>query len=79
MIFLLVYDTKSAQLRTIKEYDESARAEAMKSLRLTQDQLIGDLEHVEVAVFEAASLATLKQTHSRYFRTLTELTTRESA
>lgn len=78
MIFLVVYDTKLA-LRTIKEYDESTRAKAMKSLRVTQEELIADLDHVEVAFFEAPSLATLKQTHSRYFKTLTELTTRESA
>jgi hypothetical protein len=75
MIFLVVYDTKLAELRAIKEYDESTRAEAMESLRVTQEELIGDLDHVEVALFEAPSLATLKQTHSRYFKTLTELTT----
>jgi hypothetical protein len=73
MIFLVVYDTRAAQLLEITEYEEAARDSAMEALRSTQERRIKDLDHVEVALFEGSSRATLEQTHSRYFKSLKEL------
>ena len=73
MIFLIVYDTKIAKLLGIKEYDESARSQAMEDFRTKQEALMTDLDHIEVCLFEAESRATLEKTHSRYFKSLAEL------
>ncbi|MFZ0574568.1 MAG: hypothetical protein WA428_05125 [Candidatus Cybelea sp.] len=73
MIFLVVYDTKAAQLLEVTEYEEAARDSAMEALRSTQERMIKDLGHVEVALFEGSSRATLERTHSRYFKSLKEL------
>jgi hypothetical protein len=45
----------------------------MRALRETQDAHLNELEHIEVALFEAPSRETLEHTHSRYFKTLSEL------
>jgi hypothetical protein len=73
MIFLIVYDTKASSLLEIVEFDESARRPAMDALRTTQEKLIGELDHVEVGLFESPTRATLERTHSRYFKSLAEL------
>jgi hypothetical protein len=73
VIFLLVYDTASTELLEVKEYDESARGQAMAELRRKQEALLHDLYHVEVGLFEAESRAMLERTHSRYFQSLAEL------
>jgi len=73
MIFLIVYDTETAKLRSIDEYDEASRSRAWEDLRAKQEALIGELGHVEVALFESGSRATLEQTHARYFKSLEEL------
>lgn len=73
MISLVVYDTKAANLLELTEYEEAARDAAMEALRRTQERLIDKLGDIEVAMFEGESLATLEQTHSRYFKSLKEL------
>jgi hypothetical protein len=74
MIFLVTYDTKQGKLlEEPREFPDDARGEAMLALRNAQEANLDDLEHVEIALFEAASRATLEGTHSRYFRTLAEL------
>lgn len=73
MIFLIVYDTKSGSLLRGEEFEEEARNEAMGSLRAAQEMFIDSLDHIEIALFEADSRATLEHTHSRYFKSLTEL------
>lgn len=73
MIFLVIYDTKSARLLDIKEYDEQSRSQAMTDLRLKQEELLSELEQVEVSLFEAESREMLEHTHSRYFRSWEEL------
>lgn len=73
MIFLIVYDTNAAKLVEVTEYPDSRRGEATEALRRAQERLIDDLDHVEVALFEGSSRATLEQTHARYFKSLAEL------
>jgi hypothetical protein len=73
VIFLVVYDTNTATLIEIKEYEEHHRDQAMDWLNATQERLIDNLDHLEVALFEAPSRATLEQTHSRYFKSFKEL------
>ncbi|HET6274310.1 MAG TPA: hypothetical protein VFE16_00060 [Candidatus Cybelea sp.] len=73
MIFLLVYDTRSAKLLEFKEYQDEARSRAMSELRTMQEALLEQLDSVEVCLFEADSRKTLEQTHSRYFKTLPQL------
>jgi len=75
VIFLIVYDTIATKLLEINEYDDGSRAEAMADLRRKQETLLADLNHVEVALFEAESRTMLEKTHSRYFKSLEELGT----
>jgi hypothetical protein len=73
MIFLVIYDTKTAKLLDIKEYDVASRSQAMEDFRTEQEKLLPDLDRIEVSLFEAASRSALERTHSRYFKTLAEL------
>lgn len=73
MIFLVIYDTRAGVLSEIHEYEDSDRALATKKLRSSQETHIEETDHIEIALFEAPSRETLEQTHSRYFRTLSEL------
>ena len=75
MIFLVVYDTKAMKLaEEVREFAESDREEAMRALGEKQNQLIAWLsDAVEVALFESSDRATLERTHSRYFKSLSEL------
>jgi hypothetical protein len=68
-----VYDTRAAKLLEVKEYEERSRAEATADLRSRHETLLNDLDHIEVALFEVESLDMLKRTHSRYFKSLKEL------
>lgn len=73
MIFLVVYDTERGSLVEFAEYRDGERAVAMQALQEAQERYLADLDNMEVALFEAASRATLEQTHSRYFKSLKEL------
>ena len=74
MIFLVIYDTKNARLiDEVKEFSDSSRDDAMRALREAQETYLDRLNDIEVAMFEAPTRVTLETTHSRYFKTLTEL------
>ncbi|HTX04147.1 MAG TPA: hypothetical protein VMD07_10775 [Candidatus Acidoferrales bacterium] len=73
MIFLITYDTTKGALLEFREFTEEDREEAMRALKAAQEARLSELETVEIALFEAPSKSTLEGTHSRYFRTVTEL------
>jgi hypothetical protein len=73
MIFLLVYDTTAGKLVSIREFSDQERDVAMRALKEAQEAHLQELEDVEIALFETSSRATLEQTHSRYFKSIAEL------
>jgi hypothetical protein len=73
MIFLLVYDTTAGNLVSIREFSDQERNGAMRALKEAQEAHLRELEDVEIALFETSSRETLEQTHSRYFKSISEL------
>ena len=71
--FLLVYRRSTASLVDCQELgDEPGLARAARSARELLERADPD---VEVVVLSAPSLAALMETHSRYFRTASQLAT----
>jgi len=73
MLFLIEYDRNSGRIVTFKTFDdlEQQKAEdARLKMELELNQL--ETEH-EVVLLEAATEATLRRTHRRYFESLSEL------
>ena len=73
MIFLVVYDVSKRELVRLDEFSDGDRELARRRCKDEQDSLWGQLNNVEVALFEAASRAELKRTHSRYFEDVAQL------
>ncbi len=73
MIFLIEYNRKIGQIVTFTTFDDSERRKA-EDARLQMDLELNRLavEH-EVVLLEAATEATLRRTHRRYFESLSEL------
>jgi hypothetical protein len=73
MIFLIEYDRRQGRLVSLKLFAESKRRSAERA-RLKLELRLNALgtKH-EVVLLEAASEAALRQTHRRYFETLSEL------
>jgi hypothetical protein len=70
--FLIVYDQREATLRSIEEFDESERGRASEA-RLLLEGTHRDEPGLEIVVLGSGSLATLKRTHGRYFKSVGEL------
>jgi hypothetical protein len=70
--YLVVYDQRAATLRSIEEFDESERGQASEA-RFALEARHRDEPEVEIVVLGSASLATLKKTHGRYFKSVGEL------
>ncbi len=73
MIFLIEYNRSRGQIVTFQTFDDSERRTAEGS-RLQIELELNHLavEH-EVVLLEAATEATLRRTHRRYFESLSEL------
>jgi hypothetical protein len=73
-VFLLEYDPAAGELvGTISAYPESQR-ETAQDERLRREKANARMgRHREVVLFEAVNEDALRATHSRYFKTLTEL------
>jgi F420-0:gamma-glutamyl ligase len=73
MIFLIEYNRSEGRIINIKEFKNSERAEA-ENLRLQIELgLNRNKLNYEVVLLEAASKDALLKTHSRYFKTYTEI------
>ncbi len=73
MIFLIEYNRKIGQIVTFNTFNDSERRKA-EDARLQMELELNRLavEH-EVVLLEAATEATLRRTHRRYFESLSEL------
>ncbi len=73
MIFLIEYNRKEGQIVTFEKFSDIERHKA-ESSRLDMELRLNRLgiEH-EVILLEAASEAALRQTHRRYFESLSQL------
>ncbi len=73
MIFLIEYNRKIRQIVTFNTFNDSERRKA-EDARLQMELELNRLaaEH-EVVLLEAATEATLRRTHRRYFESLSEL------
>jgi hypothetical protein len=71
-LFLLIYDRKRGVLVETREYPGEQRKEALRARFEAEDAHRGD-EDLEVVLLGAASFADIQKTHSRYFRSATEL------
>jgi hypothetical protein len=73
MIFLIEYDRRQGRLVSLKSFDESDRRSAEQA-RLELELRLNKLRIThEVVLLEAQSEYALRQTHRRYFETLSEL------
>ena len=72
MIFLLVYDRQQGLLvkQSVYQDDELAKANAD---RLGAEIDCAEARNVEIVILRSDSLAELKRTHARYFKSVTEL------
>jgi low affinity Fe/Cu permease len=73
MIFLIEYDRRQGRLVSLIRFDESNRRSAEQA-RLDLELRLNafEIKH-EVVLLEAATEDALRQTHRRYFETLSEL------
>lgn len=73
MIFLIEYDRRQGRLVSLIRFDESNRRSA-EHARLDVELRLNEfgIKH-EVVLLEAATEDALRQTHRRYFETLSEL------
>lgn len=73
MIFLVEYDRAQGRTVRFQQFNDSDREKAQKvRLELELELNRADIAH-EVVLLEAASEAALRETHSRYFLTLSEM------
>lgn len=73
MIFLIHYNRTSGKLVSIQAYDDRDRSVASKAKMDLEISLLGSDGAVEVVLLEAPTEEDLRQTHSRYFKTLEQL------
>lgn len=71
-LFLLIYDRKRGVLVETREYPGEQRKAALRARFEAEDAHRGD-EDLEVVLLGAASLADVQRTHSRYFKSLAEI------
>jgi hypothetical protein len=69
--FLVVYNRRTGQ-STLKEFPEGHGRDAIRE-RFTQERLHRGDPDIEVVVLGSDSKAELLKTHSRYFRSATEI------
>lgn len=72
MIFLIVFSRKTG-LQSVTEFADSAVSEANIARAQTIRENLARLSDLEIALFQAESLATLKVTHRRYFESIQDL------
>jgi hypothetical protein len=75
--FLVVYNRRTGE-STLKEFPEGHGREAIRE-RFTQERAHRGNPDIEVVVLGSASKAELLRTHSRYFRSATEIAERAGA
>jgi hypothetical protein len=73
MIFLMHYERWSGKIVSITEFSDSESETAEKARLELEIVLHSSAGQSEVVVLEASDINALRQTHSRYFRTLGEL------
>jgi hypothetical protein len=73
MIFLLQYDSKTGTLTSIDEYSDAESEAAQEASLAAELRSIHMRTGLEVILLEAPSIDALRQTHSRYFQTLSDL------
>jgi hypothetical protein len=71
--FLLIYNRRTGVGRVHREFDEAERAAALQA-RFAFEAVHAEEPDVEVVVLGSDSEDTLRATHSRYFRSVSELT-----
>jgi hypothetical protein len=74
MIFLLQYERKSrrlVRLRTFDNWEAADKARLDLELRLNRDRPANDVN--EVVLLEATNEQALRQTHARYFDSISDL------
>ena len=69
--FLVVYNRRTGE-SSLREFPEGQGREAIRE-RFTQERLHRGDPDIEVVVLGSTSKAELLQTHSRYFRSATEI------
>lgn len=71
--YLIVYNRRHGRLVMDREYGHSQRGQALTA-RFAQERLHRGDPDIEVVVLGSESREALVQTHSRYFKSLPELT-----
>ena len=70
MLFLIVYDKRSAQLEELTSFTNEAFVE-VSALRLEAElAAMARDQEVEIVILEAESEAVIRKTHTRYFEDL---------
>ncbi len=70
--FLIVFDRRAGKLLQLKEYSKKQVAAAIKKRTLEEKRALATAD-VEVVMISAPSEEVLRQTHGRYFKTVSEL------
>lgn len=73
MIFLVHYKRTESKLVSIKAFASNELRDASKAKTDLEISLLGSGSDFEVVLLEAESEEILRESHSRYFRTLDEL------
>lgn len=73
MIFLLQYNPRTGTLERVDEYSDDDAIAAQEASLAAELRAIQRGTILEVVLLEASSLDALRQTHSRYFQTLSDL------
>jgi len=73
MLFLIEYDRSGGQLVSLQKFDEANRRVAEETRLELELRLNRTAEGHEVVLLEASTEDDLRQTHRRYFETLTQL------
>lgn len=76
MIFLIHYDRSESKLLVLQEFGDDQRGVAAKTRIDLELSLIG-VSGREVVILEAANLDALRQSHSRYFSSVDEMSPRD--
>lgn len=73
MYFLVEYDREAGMLVTLSSFPENGLAQANRARQSAEIRLLREGRQLEVVLLEAESEDSLKKTHNRYFRSLSQL------
>ena len=71
-LFLLVYDQRMGAIEKLMEFPDSERERALTERFALEESRLQE-PHVEVIILSASTREALMQTHSRYFKGVSEL------